>query len=109
VADESAPRQRRPARRPPEERDDRRVRSAAKAARIAVQEIAALTGRTPDNVVAIERRDDGWCVSVELVETHRIPDSADILAIYEIELDQHGGLAAYRRTDRYLRGRVEGR
>jgi hypothetical protein len=109
VADESEPRQRRPARRPPADRDDGQVRSAARAARIAVQEIAALTGRTPDNVVAVKRRDEGWCVSVEVVETHRIPDSADILAIYEIELDRHGELVAYRRTERYLRGRVEGR
>jgi hypothetical protein len=44
---------------------------------------------------------------VELVETHRIPDTADILAIYEAELDEHGELVSYRRTRRYLRGRVQ--
>jgi hypothetical protein len=84
-----------------------RIRSAGAAARLAIQEIAALTGRAPDNIVSIQRRDDGWCVAVELVETHRIPDTADILAIYETELDSHGELLSYRRTRRYLRGRVQ--
>jgi hypothetical protein len=83
------------------------IRSATAAAKLAIQEIAALTGRTPDNIVSIQRRDDGWCVAVELVETHRIPDSADILAIYETELGSHGELLSYRRTRRYLRGRVQ--
>jgi Gas vesicle synthesis protein GvpO len=83
------------------------VRSAAAAAKIAIREIAGLTGRTPDNIVSIQRREDGWCVAVELVETHRIPDTADILAIYEAELDEHGELVSYRRTRRYLRGRVQ--
>ncbi|MDT7560593.1 MAG: hypothetical protein QOI68_5063, partial [Pseudonocardiales bacterium] len=83
------------------------LRSAASAAKIAIREIAELTGRTPDNIVSIQRREDGWCVAVELVETHRIPDTADILAIYEAELDEHGELVSYRRTRRYLRGRVQ--
>jgi hypothetical protein len=84
-----------------------RIRSAGAAAKLAIQEIAALTGRAPDNIVSVQRRDDGWCVAVELVETHRIPDTADILAIYETELDSHGELLSYRRTRRYLRGRVQ--
>ncbi|MDT7637351.1 MAG: hypothetical protein QOC83_1639 [Pseudonocardiales bacterium] len=83
------------------------VRSAAAAAKRAIREIAELTGRTPDNIVSIQRREDGWCVAVELVETHRIPDTADILATYEAELDEHGELVSYRRTRRYLRGRVQ--
>jgi hypothetical protein len=84
-----------------------RIRSAATAVKIAVREIATLTGRAPDNIVSVQRTEDGWCVAVELVETHRIPDTADILAIYETELDHHGEVLSYRRTCRYLRGRVQ--
>ena len=84
-----------------------RIRSASTAVKIAIREIAALTGRAPDNLVSVQRRDDGWCVAVELVETHRIPDTSDILAIYETELDRHGEVLSYRRTRRYLRGRVQ--
>lgn len=33
-----------------------------------------------------------------------IPDSADLLAEYEVELDSQGELLAYSRNDRYVRG-----
>ncbi|MGH3931210.1 MAG: gas vesicle protein GvpO, partial [Pseudonocardiaceae bacterium] len=61
--------------------------SAAEAARCAARQVAEFTGRDPEAVVAIERTDRGWRIGVEVVESRRIPDSADILAIYEAELD----------------------
>jgi hypothetical protein len=48
----------------------------------------------------------GWRVVVEVVETHRIPNSADILATYQAEIDEDGELISYRRLHRYLRGRT---
>jgi Gas vesicle synthesis protein GvpO len=50
--------------------------------------------------------EDGWIVEVEIVEDRRIPSSADMLALYEIELDADGELLAYRRTRRYRRGQA---
>ncbi|TDD96679.1 gas vesicle protein [Actinomadura rubrisoli] len=81
--------------------------SAAEAAKRAVEHVTAMTGRTAESVVGIERTEDGWRVRVEVVETHRIPDSADILAAYDTEVDGDGELVAYRRAHRYPRGRVE--
>jgi hypothetical protein len=78
--------------------------SAAEAVRRATGQIAELSGRDPESVVAIERAEHGWWIGVEVVETRRIPDSADILAIYETELDCHGELVSYRRVRRYARG-----
>ena len=60
-----------------------------------------LTGRQPESVISIEPRDGDWCVGVEVVETRRIPDSADILAIYEVLVGSGGDLISYRRTRRY--------
>ena len=57
----------------------------------------------------VERSDDGWRVGVEVVESHRIPESCDILAIYEVGLEAGGDLASYRRTERYARGQTLGR
>jgi gas vesicle protein GvpO len=83
-----------------------RPRSAGWAARRAAAEVAALTGLEPETVISIERRDDGWLVGVEVVETRRIPDSADILAAYQVCLEPDGELASYRRTQRYPRGQM---
>ena len=47
--------------------------------------------------------EDGWLVSVEVLEDRRVPSSGDILALYEAELDPDGSLLAYRRARRYSR------
>jgi hypothetical protein len=89
--------------------DDGRAVPAAVAARRAAQQVAEFTGRTPECVVSIDREDGGWQVGVEVLETQRIPDTQDILAIYEVQVDRDGGLQSYRRTRRYARGELDGR
>ncbi|MFC4053648.1 gas vesicle protein GvpO [Actinomadura syzygii] len=82
--------------------------SATEAASRAVEHVTGMTGRAAECVVGIERRGEGgWRVAVEVVEIRRIPDSADILAIYDTEVDADGELVGYRRARRYPRGRVE--
>lgn len=85
--------------------DDGERLSAGDAARTGLRQVSELTGRQPEGVTALERTEQGWRVGVEVVETHRIPDSTDILAVYEAELDAAGELVSYRRTTRYARGR----
>ncbi|WP_345384697.1 gas vesicle protein GvpO [Pseudonocardia yuanmonensis] len=86
---------------------DRPGGSIVRVARRAAEHVRVLTGRHPETVVSIEPRDGDWCVGVEVVETHRIPDSADILAIYEVLVQPDGDLLSYRRTRRYTRGQVD--
>ena len=82
------------------------VVSAGRAAQRAFRQVEDLTGRDPDSVVSIERHEGGWRVGVEVVELHRIPDSTDVMAIYEADLDEDGRLQSYRRTKRYSRGKT---
>jgi hypothetical protein len=82
---------------------------APEAARVAQRHVADLTGKEPHGVTSVEPADDdGWVVQVEVVEERRIPSSSDIIALYEIEMDGEGQLLAYRRTERYPRGRTGG-
>jgi hypothetical protein len=80
---------------------------AAEAARKAAQHVADFTGKQPECVTSIERHDGDWQVGVEVVETHRIPDTTDVLAIYEVRLDADGNLLSYRRKRRYARGQLD--
>jgi hypothetical protein len=91
----------------PEARPDppRRRIGARAAARAAVEQIAEMTGRAPEGVTFVRRQDDSWLVGVEVVETERIPDSSDVLAVYEAELDDEAELMSYQRVRRYPRGR----
>jgi hypothetical protein len=70
------------------------------------RELAEIVGRQPEGVISLERTDDGWRVGIEVLELHRVPDTADVLAEYEVEADPHGELISYRRVARYARGRT---
>ena len=76
-------------------------------ARRAATLVAKLSGRRPERVISIDRKDDEWCVGVEVVEVSRIPDSADILAVYDVRLNTDGDLISFRRTRRYARGQLD--
>lgn len=80
--------------------------SAARVARGAMEQLTELTGKGPEGVTGVSRSEDGWTVEVEVVESHRIPDSTDILATYEVQVDQEGELTGYHRVRRYTRGRT---
>lgn len=90
---------------PPSRR--RGASNAAAVTREALRQIAELTGRAPDTVSAVERTDDGWRVEVELVELERVPSTTNILATYEVEMDDDCSLVAYRRLRRYYRNAAE--
>lgn len=79
--------------------------TAAQAGRRGLEQIADLTGKTPEGVTGVDRDEDGWQVTVEVVEDRRIPSSSDILATYRTRISSDGELASYRRIRRYSRGR----
>ncbi|KUH40003.1 gas vesicle protein [Streptomyces kanasensis] len=68
-----------------------------------------LTGQAPESVSSFQRTDDGWRLTVEVVELSRIPDTTSLLASYEVELDEEGELTGYRRVRRYERGKADDR
>lgn len=75
-------------------------------ARRAKEALAEQTGLRPENVVSLSKDGTGWHVSVDVVELRRIPDAADVLGTYVLDLDEQGNLVGYRRARRYLRGQV---
>lgn len=82
--------------------------SASAIAAEAAERVAELTTKPTLGVTSVEPIEDGWLVEVEVLEDRRIPSSADMLALYEVELDLDGKLLAYRRTRRYGRGKSIG-
>jgi Gas vesicle synthesis protein GvpO len=68
-----------------------------------VIQLAALTGREPESVSGITPMEEGWQLTVEVIELERVPPSTNITATYEAELDEQGNLVGYRRSGRYYR------
>lgn len=97
--------QQRAKQRDPNRRSGARLSPAALARRMC-SELGELVGREPEGVISLEQTEDGWRVGVEVLELHRIPDTADVLAEYEVTADARGQLTGYRRVARYARGRT---
>ncbi|WP_416561969.1 gas vesicle protein GvpO [Nocardia testacea] len=81
--------------------------TAREAAAAAIEHLSELTSKSVEGVTSMEPLEDGRLVEIEVLEDHRIPSSADMLALYEVEIDFDGNLLAYRRTARYARGSTE--
>ena len=78
--------------------------SAMDVAERAAEQLGRLTGKEVEGVTGVERSDDGWRVTSEVLEVRRIPETTDVLAQYEIDTDDRGDLTGYRRLGRYTRG-----
>jgi len=81
--------------------------TAVQAARAAVEQLAQLTGRRLEAVVGIRSEKGTFTVVIEAVEDPRVPSTADVLAEYEVQIDEDGELLGYRRRSRYVRGSTE--
>jgi hypothetical protein len=77
-------------------------------ARRAMQSLAELVGCPAEGITGIRRNDDGWIVEVEVLEVERVPETTDVLASYEVEIDKDGEIVEFRRLRRYLRTQTEG-
>ncbi|WP_258934010.1 gas vesicle protein [Nesterenkonia pannonica] len=75
------------------------------ASRKAREQFESLVGRTPESIIGVQKTSEGWTVSMEVVESRRVPDTADLLAEYEVSLSPDAELLGYSRTSRYVRGR----
>jgi hypothetical protein len=49
-------------------------------------------------VSSVSREENGWRVTAELVERRSVPDTSDLLGVYELHLDEAGNILSYERT-----------
>jgi hypothetical protein len=70
--------------------------------------LGELTGRPAESVLGLRKGDDGWKVTVEVVELPRIPRATDVIGCYVVTLDDDGELVSYERQRRYIRAQAGG-
>ena len=69
----------------------------------AVSQVQELIGKPVEGVTGMEKDGSDWTVTVEVVELSRIPNTTDVLGVYEVTLDRNGDVTGARRTRRYYR------
>ncbi len=50
------------------------------------------------SVTSIARGEGGWRVTAEVLERRSVPDTSDLLGVYEFQLDDAGNVLRYERT-----------
>jgi len=72
----------------------------------AKDQLSALTGLKASTVSSLSHDEKGWHIVADMIELKRIPEASDVLATYEVNLDEHGDLLSYQRTRRYTRDQI---
>jgi Gas vesicle synthesis protein GvpO len=89
------------------DRQERASLSAQELTEAALSTIADLTRFEPESVTALEWDGESWHASVDVLELERIPNTTDVLATYDAQLDDEGTLLGYKRKRRFIRGQAE--
>lgn len=69
--------------------------------------LRSVRGVEAESVSGLSRTSSGWKVTLEVVELRRIPESTDLLASYEVDLDGEGKFLGFSRGRRYNRSQAE--
>jgi hypothetical protein len=67
-------------------------------------EFVKLGKKPADGVTGLSKTDGGWSVSLEALERKAIPDTMDVLGLYELRLDDKGNLLGLDRKKLRKRG-----
>jgi len=73
----------------------------------AQEEFASLSKLPVNTVIGLAKSEEGWVVSLETVERKAIPDTMDVLGLYEVRLDSEGTLLGFERKKLRKRGETQ--
>lgn len=108
--DERPQQQQQRRRQQPQQQQPQRGAEAKDAAAVveeARSQVESLLGLEVESVSGLERSDGQWSVTLEAVGLRRVPETTDVLATYEVVLDDDRKLVRVAQTRRYLRSQVE--
>ncbi len=67
-------------------------------------ELESMTGSRVERVCGLDPVEDGWEVHLEVVELCRTPNTQDLLALYDVQLDPDGAVTGFDRVAHRARG-----
>jgi hypothetical protein len=70
----------------------------------AKEQLAEVTGFSPVAAVGGFKDEEGWHISVDVLEMARLPESTDIIGTYMVTLDPEGNMVKFEKKRSRLRG-----
>ena len=86
----------------------RRRSSGADLARRIRDDLGDVLGVPTERVIGMRRDGDSWQATVEVLELRRIPETMDLLAVYQVTADRRGEIESWERLGRYARSDSQG-
>jgi hypothetical protein len=62
-----------------------------------------ITGLPAETVSRCNQAETGWMLGIDMLEHRSVPRTQDLLASFEVNLDENGTITSWRRTGRFLR------
>jgi len=69
-------------------------------------QLGDLIGLVADSVSSLSKVDGGWKLVINMIELKRIPPSTDVLASFDVSMDEAGNVIDYQRSRRYRRDQM---
>jgi len=70
-------------------------------------EIKELLKKEPENISSIEKTNEGWTVQCEVLEKKSIPETYDLLKVFEFKLDKDGKVTEFKQLRKIRRGQLD--
>ena len=70
----------------------------------AKEQLAEVTGFSPVAAVGGFKDEEGWHISVDVLEMARLPEATDIIGTYVVTLDEEGNMVKFDKKRSRLRG-----
>lgn len=67
------------------------------------QQMETITGLCPETVSRLDHDESGWNVGIDMLEHRSIPRTHDLLASFEVSLDDAGNIQRWRRIGQFVR------
>jgi hypothetical protein len=71
------------------------------------QEFVGLGKKPADGVTGLSKTEEGWTILMEVLERKAIPDTLDLLGLYELRVDNEGHLLSLDRKKLRKRGETQ--
>jgi len=68
------------------------------------EEFISLGKKPADGVTGLSKTEEGWSILLEALERKAIPDTMDVLGLYELRVDNEGNLLSLDRKKLRKRG-----
>ena len=71
------------------------------------EEFISLGKKPADGITGLSKIEEGWSILLEALERKAIPDTMDVLGLYELRLDNDGHLLSLDRKKLRKRGETQ--